>query len=769
MSRFIIKRMRSIWKSKGSVLLVWCISYIIVLLIPLIFGVVIYSITSGVIEREVYRSNSYMLELIRERADGIANEILRMNAEISFDADVEALRKKEFTENDRLILATNVKTKLNQYSQENKSIDELYIYLKKSDTVVSTVSCGDSDTFFDVAVKNGTLDYRAWLSLMNEYHKGDYVPLTRTLQNGRAEPVIAFMKTLPAKHTMYDTSVTATIVILVDQKKFFSVLSDNARALGSNIHILDRNKNIIMTSAQGLAVDWKSIMDGNTAVKKVKIDGISYMTSYIESKENALTYIVTSPLKAFEKTNSYVRLYTGISMILSLLFGGVTIWVLLKKNYDPVKSLLESLHAVHGNYAKEKNEFSYINRIIQSITEKQEEVDRKLSKQDKMLKNIFVENYLMRNFANQLTEAEFLERTGYVFPYQKFRVLIFYIDDYEQLFSDDKIDAERRLQLAKLIVGNISEELLRNYGTVYINETESQMVGILNMEQDFLIEIKKCLENIQNIVYFNFDFTFTVSIGNVYDTIDSLQISYREAVQCLKYGIFAHEDGIIAYEEIQVSKEYDYSLEKEMQLISFIKAGDSDSVIKMLQQIYSEKAENPYLSKLLLFDLMGTVMKLFNEIDDGSDGGNEVKAKGNLLLQCFDRDIALPDIYEAIRAIIVDICGKFAECSQENRGLAGQLQQYIEENYADPNLTIAGLGTVFDKTPSYLSRLFKQQVGCGLLEYINQYRIIKAKQLLVTENQTLRQIAAAVGFENDKTFTRLFKKYTGTVPSKWKA
>ena len=767
MERRMTKQLKHIWGNKSGILFAWCISYIIVLFIPLIFGAVIYAFTADTIEQEVYRSNAYMLELTRESADSIITEIQRMNAEMSFDANIETIRKNEIADNERLVLVTNVTKKLNQYSLENNNIDELYLYLKKSDTVISTSASSDSATFFDAVVKNDTMNYREWLSLLNEYHEGDYVPFTRVLQNGRKEAAIAFFKTLPAKYDLYDMSSIATIVILVDQKKFLNILSTADRDRGCDIHILDKHGNTILTSSREFAVDWNSALDNTQAVKEIESNGTRYMMSHIQSKETGLIYAVTSPLKAFEERVSRVKLYTGISMILSLLFGSITIWILLKKNYNPVETLLESLRAVHSDDGKEiKNEFRYINRTIQSLTEKQREVDKKLSEQDKMLKAAFIENYLTGNFAHQPSDAEFLERTGYGFPYPKFRVLIYYMDNYEQLFPDEKIDAGERLRLAKLIVGNISEELLGNHGKVYICEVNSLLVEILNTKQEATAEIIECLENIQNIIYFNFDFNFTVSIGNAHDSIDGLRTSYWEAAQSLEYSDSVHEDSIILYEDMHFPKSYYYSLEKELQLIHFVKSGDSDGAVALLEQICNGTADDRYLSKLLIFDLMGTIMKLLNAIDDESGSGDEVIEKGILLLNGFDQGVTLAKMYETIRGILINVCGRFAELSQKNGGLAEQIQRYIAENYADPNLTIAGLGETFGKTSTYLSRLFKTQTEIGLLEYINQYRIEKAKELLAMPNQTVEQVAAAVGFENAKTFTRLFKKYTGTVPSK---
>ena len=67
-----------------------------------------------------------------------------------------------------------------------------------------------------------------------------------------------------------------------------------------------------------------------------------------------------------------------------------------------------------------------------------------------------------------------------------------------------------------------------------------------------------------------------------------------------------------------------------------------------------------------------------------------------------------------------------------------------------------------------LSRMFKQQKGCGVLEYIHQYRIDQVQRLLVATKLELQDIAEQTGYENAKAMGRVFKKYTGITPSAYR-
>ena len=71
-------------------------------------------------------------------------------------------------------------------------------------------------------------------------------------------------------------------------------------------------------------------------------------------------------------------------------------------------------------------------------------------------------------------------------------------------------------------------------------------------------------------------------------------------------------------------------------------------------------------------------------------------------------------------------------------------------------------------TPSYLSTLFKKEIGMPLTEYVNNHRTEKAKQLLLSSNLQVQQIAQSCGILDVNYFTKIFKKYTGKTPNEYR-
>jgi AraC-like DNA-binding protein len=88
--------------------------------------------------------------------------------------------------------------------------------------------------------------------------------------------------------------------------------------------------------------------------------------------------------------------------------------------------------------------------------------------------------------------------------------------------------------------------------------------------------------------------------------------------------------------------------------------------------------------------------------------------------------------------------------------------EYIEVHYMD-NISLATAAQEISVSKSYLCTLFKEGAGMGFSDYLNQYRISKAKEILV-EGRPVAEASVASGYLDAKYFSRVFKHYTGISP-----
>lgn len=96
------------------------------------------------------------------------------------------------------------------------------------------------------------------------------------------------------------------------------------------------------------------------------------------------------------------------------------------------------------------------------------------------------------------------------------------------------------------------------------------------------------------------------------------------------------------------------------------------------------------------------------------------------------------------------------------------VKTYLKFHYRN-DITLDLLSTLFYVNPTYLSHLFRKKTGEKLIDYLNQVRVEKAKELLLDPSKKMYQIARAVGYDNVKYFFRVFRKWTGQTPNQYRA
>ena len=85
--------------------------------------------------------------------------------------------------------------------------------------------------------------------------------------------------------------------------------------------------------------------------------------------------------------------------------------------------------------------------------------------------------------------------------------------------------------------------------------------------------------------------------------------------------------------------------------------------------------------------------------------------------------------------------------------------------FYDTRLTVPELSRSVYITPQYLSRLFRRFLGCSTYEYLMNYRITRAKEMLrANPGMGVADIAHMVGFEEPSHFIVMFKKAVGMTP-----
>ncbi|MBS1613940.1 MAG: helix-turn-helix domain-containing protein [Bacteroidetes bacterium] len=103
-----------------------------------------------------------------------------------------------------------------------------------------------------------------------------------------------------------------------------------------------------------------------------------------------------------------------------------------------------------------------------------------------------------------------------------------------------------------------------------------------------------------------------------------------------------------------------------------------------------------------------------------------------------------------------------------------QIEQYFKTHkpYLDPELSVKKLVDLTDIPEHIISRAINHKADMHFFDYVNQYRVAEAKQLLTDETAvkqfTIEALAMQCGFNNKTSFNKAFKKFTGETPSAYR-
>ena len=108
--------------------------------------------------------------------------------------------------------------------------------------------------------------------------------------------------------------------------------------------------------------------------------------------------------------------------------------------------------------------------------------------------------------------------------------------------------------------------------------------------------------------------------------------------------------------------------------------------------------------------------------------------------------------------------------SDENRKYKGIIDvaiKYIKENY-HKDISLDDICAVVCVTPNYFSRIFKEETGKNFTQWLNEFRIEKAKFLLKDVRKKTYEVAIRIGYNDYKYFSYNFKKYAGCSPKEYR-
>lgn len=228
-------------------------------------------------------------------------------------------------------------------------------------------------------------------------------------------------------------------------------------------------------------------------------------------------------------------------------------------------------------------------------------------------------------------------------------------------------------------------------------------------------------------------------------------------------------ESIQHYKDETSSLRVEYPYEKEKELITKVKTGDSANAKALLNDLlgYVFFAEGNNLDTIKARSLELSSLLSRAAIEGGATNDVILKMSNHFLkhLQLVE---SLDDLcYRLQETLDAFMENMFERIPDKHHDIIKKAILYISRNFSH-NLTLEEAAGHVHLNPSYFSSMFKSSTGSSFKEYLNMIRIEESKRLLANTDYSIIDIAVAAGFEDRSYFSRVFKKYTGLTPQQYR-
>ena len=736
----------------------WFLSYMCILIIPILTMGISFYFTNRTISEEVAESKHV---LIRHAVENIENTVRQMDSvwmNLMLDNSLQTLLSDRSD--------NSIEEFLYQVPAFQKTLEKYYpsvqgasilLYVEEWDYMITSSTANYSAYLHNALDFYGQMDISAeeWTDLLSQerHRKSYFISADYSYENyGTQSVVVAY----PIPSSTIRSNLTAYIYISLP----LSHLSNQITANEYEMLVL-------------LSQDWKLLYsysaDGiGDSTGDINIDHPGYIFSYESMLDDNFYLGVMTPQNLFWYKRDFLT-YVMLTCILAAgLMGILTITILTKRNYKPLSRILEYVKA--GNSGNEYD--AIIGSLQQLSTENYNYKHQLLTQKEHMASNYLLSR--LHGRYSKLTDNDMIEYLDIPASDYAYMLVAFYRHEegWEKLNSSSSpVRSMNKEQLPSFIIDNVFMEILNTPIISY------------KMNDDYLLTYLFCLPFtdsgiVRDKILRSLDKTCRVfheelklPLGVIADEpcedFACLPNQYRKILSCYECQFVSE-----SYKVIHVSDLTDTFTENEelfiledlgRQLHNAISVQDTDASLNLTQNLFQtlyQQMNIPFeFARYYILHLAYRIAFLssFKE-------GNPHKTVN--FLEVFNDSKDSIHLMEIFTSFIRELCAVDDVNRNETPSvIAGEVGNYIKEHYTDPNLSLSLIGDAMNLSPKYISRIFRAQNTIGILDYINLKRIRKAKELLRDTPMTIDDVALSVGYTNSKTFRRAFQKIEGTNPS----
>ncbi len=716
-------------------------------LLPTIILVVLYTFNYKVqLIKDFTSSHEYVLTQTMKTVDTNMNNLGVIAIQLRGDARVSPYQLKKGT-----YATVEAIAQLKLYYSQISFLDDLLIYIKGEDKLYSSKGVTAFSNFSQdiYEFRNGWTG-EMLKEMLETGGKYSIPPQNCTIKR---KGVNKEYLTVIYPWNNSETTRIGSIMGIVNTRFFQQLLDENRSTVTHSTYIFSYDNHLLFSSNRGVNLSTDEteglLKDAEAGKAEINMAGVGKCSVIVlKSDINGWKYMTVLPHSQFSGKlfylNKNVYIFVGFLCAVCIVIG----IILAYQTYLPIYNLYIRLCRTEKS-DKKRNELAAIDGLISDIVDSNNKLKSKLDENRTYLKQKLLQDIIMGNADPEKVAAS----AEIKLPHPGFCIMV--IKPAGKLTS-----VEREELLGMTFVpaeyAYAIEMMYKDYIVVLVN---------IRDDQSHRMQIA---EKICEIVAGSYGLRPLLGVGNIYKNVSEVSNSLTEAVIAIENGEGKDCGDIRVYDNIvpyQNGNSVDILQSLLLKLTEWLRQRNRKMVNITLRELHE-----PVHVKLAEED-MATVRFMTNLIVI-----NLLPVAQDAHVENLDTRVSSLIHYSSVESFfegVVLLCNEIlVNLDEQTREIQAnqyeRLLDYIEKNYLSLDISLTSIAEMFDMTPSYLSRFFREKTGMNFIDYLSEKRMSEACRLLKYSSMKVKDIMEHVGYMDIASFTRKFKHRIGMSPGKYR-
>lgn len=734
------------------------LSFLLMLVLPSIVLLFNYVYARRLLQQENMNYQNAVLVQVQKMVDEQLQSLQLFAIDLSNDTAINSfLEGRGSSENTINFQIYELSNHLKKYNAPYKTLVQCMLYSVRYDCLVSAdwADSGVSDKM--IRLDTAELNQKLIQRLKEERLYCNY----ELLEDKDGNRELVMLHSLPLWSTGRDS--LGAICLSIDTKVLLRNVDTMGELQNGLVCLLDENgKTIAFSGREGLL----DVLSKAEAVENGFIDiaGESYTVTTAVSELNGWKFLSIQPehlmLKKLQTTRNISLVMVGATLVIGLFLATL----LSRKNYKPLENLMASMRQnsllLKEQINADENEFHLIERSVNNMMGSVSLVRQALQEELPIIKENMLTQLLKNAVEDYTAFTETLSNLGIMFPHKQFCIAVI------RLVSPEGAQMEEQAVFPVILKEQMAQLRLPEFNYATVNPHTKLLVLIMNSQAETFEEITcRVMNSLFESMLTDYSYMTSICVSKVVEGIEQVPYAYYSALHT--YSKLTNGGVAMVKDHADHPKRPAQGLDEISTLLqNYILTGNEEGALSLLRQHYTA---NFGLESIPLHEVRSYFISLLNMALNDNPVEQMILIRNTDPMQLLFIQDTPDQMEETVEAVVMEICRTVQKNQKSHASqLAEQIQEFMEKEYANSDLTLSYVADHFYITSSYLSTFFKENVGETFLNYLTHIRIEQSKKLIRETNLTMGEIAEKVGYTSGNTFTRIFKKVEHITPTQYK-